>query len=102
MIVSPPALTEREFQAQVMALAKTLGWRVYHTYDSRRSDPGFPDLVLAHEELGFICAELKTDKGRVSAAQREWGELIAATGTEYHLWRPDDWDAIGDRLQGAI
>ena len=53
--------TEKEWQATVILTARTLGWTVYHTHDSRRSEPGFPDLVLARETL-LMFVELKTDK----------------------------------------
>ena len=35
-------ITEKDFMAQVVALAQTLGWRVWHCHDSRRSAAGFP------------------------------------------------------------
>src|SRR5688572_19177552 len=38
--------TERAFQAQVVKYARLMGWTAYHTHDSRRSQAGFPDLVL--------------------------------------------------------
>lgn len=46
---SPRWVRERDFQAAVMELARLLGWRVYHTWDSRKSEPGFPDLVLVRD-----------------------------------------------------
>ena len=93
------SLSERDFQAQVVQLAKLTGWRVYHTYDSRRSNPGFPDLVLVRAPR-VILAELKRERGRVTAAQREWGETLrACPGVEYYLWRPSDWDEIEQVLR---
>jgi hypothetical protein len=35
-------MTERTWQDQVVEAATLFGWAVYHTYDSRRSAPGFP------------------------------------------------------------
>ncbi len=86
-------LTEKQFQAQVIELARYCGWLLYHTYDSRRSTPGFPDLVLARDNR-IIFAELKTEKGRISAAQKEWAEKLTKTPAEYYLWRPSDWESI--------
>ena len=40
------AITEEQFQQQIIDLADVRGWWHYHTRDSRRSDEGFPDLVL--------------------------------------------------------
>ena len=88
------SLSERDFQAQVVQLAKLTGWRVYHTYDSRRSNAGFPDLVLVRPPR-VIFAELKRQRGRVTVAQREWAEALrACPGVEYYLWRPSDWDEV--------
>ena len=88
------ALSERDFQRQVVELAELQGWRVYHTYDSRRSNPGFPDLALVRPPR-VIFAELKRERGRVTAAQREWAQALrACLGVEYYLWRPSDWDEI--------
>jgi hypothetical protein len=93
--------TERQFQQAVEDLARALRWRVYHTYDSRRSAPGFPDLVLARQDEPIIFAELKTDKGRVSPAQAEWLAALedTASDVEVHVWRPSEWSAIERRLR---
>lgn len=71
-------MTERELQQALLDAARLSGWtRRYHTHDSRRSEAGFPDLVLVHPrrlKLAFI--EVKAAKGRVSDAQRGWlGDL---------------------------
>lgn len=87
------ALTEKQFQQRVLDLAALKGWKAYHTHDSRRSQPGWPDLVLIRGQRG-IFAELKTDTGRVSAAQQEWLDAIAGTGAEVAVWRPRDWPAV--------
>jgi hypothetical protein len=83
-------LTERELQNAVIELAGYLGWRTYHTHDSRRSNPGFPDLVLVRDRL--IFAELKSAKGRLSPAQQFWlADLEHDAGQEVYVWRPSDW-----------
>lgn len=83
---------ERQFQDWVIARARELGWRkIYHTYDSRRSVPGFPDLVLVNVTAGRIMfRELKTMTGRVSPEQREWINDLLAVGMDVGIWRPDD------------
>lgn len=81
-------MIEREWQAQVVQYAKTLGWSVYHTHNSRRSEPGWPDLALVRDRL--VMAELKTDTGRVSDDQRRWLAMLDAAGVETYLWRPKD------------
>ena len=93
-------LSEKDLLAQVRELAETLGYRVYHTHDSRRSEPGFPDLVIAgHGRLWFV--ELKSQQGRVTAPQREWLGALAATGAQTRVWRPSDWAALAEELGGS-
>jgi hypothetical protein len=82
-------MTRREevhLQAAVETELQLRGWRYFHAYDSRRSPPGFPDLVLARDRVLF--AELKTLKGRVRPEQLEWLERLRAAGAECYLWRP--------------
>lgn len=91
-------MTEAQHQAAVVELAEFCGWRVYHTYDSRRSHPGWPDLVLVRPPE-LIIAELKTDKGRVTRAQQDWLDDLAACEVETVVWRPRDFGAIHQRLK---
>ena len=92
-------MTEKQWMAMVTETAQLTGWAVYHTYDSRRSAPGFPDLVLARERV--IFAELKTDRGRLSQPQTEWLERLSGAGSETYVWRPADWDAVLAVLSGS-
>ena len=103
-------MTEREFQTQVVTLARFYGWRVFHplpgmTRTGRwttptEGDTGYPDLTLvkAGPRGGVIFAELKTEKGRVSQAQTEWLDELRGAGAEAYLWRPDDLETITERL----
>ena len=96
--VAPRAETEAQFQAAVITLARYAGWDTYHTYDSRRSEPGFPDLVLAKGGR-LIFAEIKTARGRLSLAQRRWLTLLSNTpGVEVALWRPADFHQVKGAL----
>lgn len=97
-MAAPPALTEAAFQQQIVELAGLYGWRLYHTYESRRSNPGWPDLVLMRPPE-LVYAELKTEKGRVSPAQRRWLYGLARCGCEVYIWRPSDFDGIHERLK---
>jgi hypothetical protein len=83
-------VTEKQLQAAVVECAKVLGWHVYHTYDSRRSEPGFPDLCMVRDGR-LIFAELKTLAGKMSPEQARWFCEIRAAGIEAHLWRPISW-----------
>ncbi|GAA1450419.1 VRR-NUC domain-containing protein [Nesterenkonia lacusekhoensis] len=82
---------EKTFQQQVINLARQLGWWVYHTYRSDRSTPGFPDLYMAHPEHGILLRELKTEKGRISPAQRDAMAVIEKAGGDVAVWRPRHW-----------
>lgn len=86
--------TEKDFQAAVIELALALGWRCYHTYNARRSEPGFPDLTMVRDGR-LLFAELKTERGRVTRPQREWlAALSACSGVEVFVWRPGDFDEV--------
>ena len=83
-------LTEDAWQAIVISQAKARGWRVYHTFDSRRSTAGYPDLTLVRPPR-VLFVELKTAAGRLTPAQLDWiGDLRHCHGVEAHVWRPGD------------
>ena len=90
-------ITEKQFQAQVIDMAKIFKWTYYYTYSSKRSPAGFPDLVLVREKVMF--RELKTDKGRVSPAQKAWGVKLADAGSDFAVWRPSMLDEIYKELR---
>lgn len=85
-------MTEAELLQAVRDLARWRKWVSYHTYRSTRSEAGFPDLVLVRADR-LIFAELKSQRGRLTTAQRQWREkLLALDGVvEYHLWTPKEW-----------
>lgn len=85
-------VSEQAWMRQVIDAARLLGWTAYHTYDSRRSTQGFPDLVLVRDRV--IFAELKVAGGRVSHYQRRWLELLRRAGAETYIWYPDDWPKV--------
>jgi len=87
-------ISEKHWQDDVLEIANLFGWRAYHTFDSRRSQPGFPDLILVRPPV-VIAAELKTDKGRITLAQREWlAVLERCDRIQTRLWRPQDRDQV--------
>lgn len=90
-------LSEAAFQRIVLDLAKSTGWLIYHTRDSRRSQSGFPDLVLLKDRT--IFAELKSEKGMPSDAQSMWLERLKSAGEEAYLWRPSDLPKIVEILR---
>lgn len=104
MTTVDPRISERDFQSLVVDLAKMRGWLVYHTHDSRRSDPGFPDLVMSRGSR-LILAELKSMKGRLSVDQMRWhtslSHLDDGDRIIVRVWRPSDLDEIV-RVLGAV
>jgi len=89
-----PTINEKQFMAQVKQLATMMKWSWYHPYDSRKSAPGFPDLVLVRPPR-VIFAELKVEAGFLTPKQQEWAfALRECPGVEYYLWTPHDWPEI--------
>lgn len=86
-------MTEAQLQDAIVTTARLLGWLVYHTFDSRHSAAGFPDLVLVRG-TALIFAELKSETGRLSAEQDAW--LAALQDTRrviVAVWLPRDWQS---------
>ena len=76
----------------VRELAHLYRWRTYHTYDSRRSEPGFPDLVLIRPPR-LLFVELKSSGRSPTALQRAWLDALdEVTDVETYVWRPADLD----------
>jgi len=82
-------MSERQLLEAVLAMCARLGLAAYHTHDSRRSRPGFPDLVIVGG--GVLWRELKTDTGVLRPEQREWGSVLQQAGQDWAIWRPSAW-----------
>ena len=92
-----PDMTEKELATAIEKLLKFNGWTWYHTYDSRRSNPGFPDYVAVRPgRLLFI--ELKSPEGRLSPDQVTWIAGLESAGQTVHVWRPSDLTEAADVL----
>lgn len=87
---SATAMTEDEFLAAIRQSCRSLNIRTFHPYDSRRSEPGFPDLVIVGVR-GVLFRELKTEKGKVTTVQAQWIQALQVAGADAGLWRPSDW-----------
>jgi hypothetical protein len=103
--------SEKQFEAAVREYAELNSWKTFHPFDSRRSNPGWPDLTMARKGR-IVVAELKAEKGRVSKAQEAWLGALQAVAIransaeearalfekrtpmrimEVCLWTPDSW-----------
>ncbi len=92
------AISEKEFQQTVLGLANVCGWLAYHVFDSRRSQAGFPDLVMLRAGR-LVVAELKSEKGKPTPEQEQWLDAFEATGfAEVKLWRPSMWRDVEETL----
>jgi hypothetical protein len=83
--------SEADLQSAVLDLCRRLRLLTYHTHDSRRSHPGWPDLVIVEPRSGaLLFVELKTNTGRLSPAQQAW---LHALGRRHLalVWRVEDW-----------
>ena len=100
-------ISEKELQRTVVELARLHGWMVFGVLEqreySKRLSKGFPDLVLCRAnrfsstllpDLHFW--ELKSQKGVISPAQREW---LDALGDWARVFRPSDLDEIEELLK---
>jgi len=100
-------MTEAEFLAQVLDLARLLGWRTLHLRPARTArgwrtavageGKGFFDLILVRERVVFV--ELKSEKGRLTIEQQGWLEAMKKAGQEVYIWRPSTWSEIVNVLK---
>lgn len=103
-------LSESQFQGHVELLAMLFGWQYMHirpglnqrgkwrTPISGSLGAGWPDLILVRDSR-MIFAELKSEKGRLTAPQVMVLNALEATGHEVFCWRPSDWDSITEVLR---
>lgn len=83
-------MTEAGLQENIIDLVGYAGGLVYHTHDSRRSEPGFPDLVIVGPH-GVLFRELKSATGYLTSEQVRWVGRLKAAGADVTVWRPGDW-----------
>lgn len=91
--------TERDWMNEVTMTARSLGYLVYHTHDSRRSEPGFPDCILIRGKY-LLAIELKRSRlHKPTAEQTRW--LKAFSGVSHvraAVWKPEDRYTIIEHL----
>ena len=96
--MTAPTMTERDFQSQVLDLARICGWKAYHSWTSIHSAPGFPDLVLARPPR-LLFLELKSERGRLTPAQSEWLQTLAECNVDARVVRPSNFNELLEALR---
>jgi hypothetical protein len=93
------AMPEKGYMQQIIDLARSTGWLVFHTFDARRSEPGFPDLVMVRGAQ-LIFLEVKATKTTTSLEQKEWmGRLRQVKYVHADVARPGDWPDLEAALK---
>lgn len=97
-------ISEKAFTAQVIALARHLGYLTAHfrpgmtkrgkwVTAGQGDSVGFPDIIAIRPGRA-ILAELKAAKGRVTPEQERWLAVARSAKIEAYIWRPSDIDQI--------
>lgn len=97
-------MTEAELQSTIVEAMTWGGWIVHHETDSRRTNPGWPDLVAIHARTGkLLVLELKRSAGKTTEAQRRWIESwvgfeirVGTDKVRVGVVRPDQLDRVLD------
>jgi hypothetical protein len=93
-------MPETVFQSKVGNYATGKGALHYHTYNSERSDGGFPDSVIVGNYVMFRELKSDSDSATVSKKQREWIERLESVGADVGVWWPIDWET--NKVQAEI
>lgn len=83
-------MKEGDFLRTVIDLATLYGYEHYHTYNSFRSDPGFPDLVLINpDRRGVVYIECKMEGKQPTDNQLYWLEMLRLCGQKVYVFWSD-------------
>lgn len=95
-------MSEDQLYQHVRGLCEGLGLLHYHTYDSRRSQPGYPDLAILGRRR-YLLRERRRRPGHLSPDQHRWLTGLARVGIDVAVWRPSDLlsGSIGRELLNA-
>ena len=95
-------MPEKTFMGQLLQAARLHGWITYHTFDSRRSPEGFPDLAVVRPEPGrgdVYLWELKSNTGKLTMAQQLWLTALDGKRITAGLVRPAYFADLAHLLQ---
>lgn len=105
-------MTETEWQAMVIDLAKLLGWRHLHvrrsigksrSWVTATNVDGWPDLLLwnvRRPERGLVALELKSESGKPTAEQVQVLAELEAAGVRTMIARPSQLAEVQQLLGG--
>jgi hypothetical protein len=92
-------MSEAQLFDCVIQTSHLFGWKVAHFRAARTANgwrtpvsadgAGFPDCVLVRERI--VVAELKSQRGRTSDAQKDWLAVFSNANIETYVWRPENW-----------
>lgn len=80
------AMSETEWQEQVIAIAELFGWWWWRDNMSTRNRRGMTDLVLFRDRI--VWAELKKETGKSRPGQPEFATRVIRARGEHYVWRP--------------
>ena len=81
---------EDDTLGQMRQVFEAMGFLTYHTYDSRRCPPGFPDLWV----IGFgklLVLELKAGRNTTTTEQDRWLAELRAAGIDARVYHVSQW-----------
>jgi hypothetical protein len=103
------AISETEWQEQVVQLAHLLGWQHLHVrrtigrgkkWTTSTNLKGWPDLWCWHPAHGFAALELKVGTNQPTPEQVEVLNSLAQAGAHTMVAYPDDLEVLTDLLRG--
>jgi hypothetical protein len=97
--VRPHPQLEVPFMQQVLEFLRLCGFLAYHTKDSRKSAPGFPDIIALKGERQLVI-ETKRVGEEPDSEQERWLGAYADVGAEVYVFTPDDWAEIERVVKG--
>lgn len=95
--------SESKFQSELLTHFQAHGWLTYHTYDSRKSAAGFPDIVAVHpgRRLALFVELKRQHRSPVRPEQQVWLDALDQVAiVRVDLWRPSDWDRAMELIEG--
>jgi hypothetical protein len=95
-------MSEREFQAHVVAGLEHRGYIVWHVTDSRLMRAGLPDILAYHPKRPghLLVWELKRERGGVVTTEQRAAieHFRTMDGIDARVVRPSDWAEISKAL----